>query len=41
MGTYEPQDAKKMTKQETCDALELLLFVTEKRMGVSRFENAT
>ena len=33
MGTYDPQDAKKMTKQEKCDALELLLFVTEKKDG--------
>ena len=31
MGTYGPQDAKKRTKQEKRDALELLLFITKKR----------
>ena len=33
MGTYEPLDATKLTRDETCDALESLLFITEKRDG--------
>ena len=33
MGTYEPLDASKLTREEKRDALESLLFVTEKRDG--------
>ena len=40
MGTYEPLDTAKLTKDEKRDALESLLFITEKGMGVSRAENA-
>ena len=33
MGTYEPLDASKLTRDEKRDALESLLFITEKRDG--------
>ena len=33
MGTYEPLDASKITREEKHDALESLSFVTEKRDG--------
>ena len=33
MGTYEPLDASKLTREDKRDALESLLFVTEKRDG--------
>ena len=33
MGTYEPLDASKLTREEKRDALESLLFITEKRDG--------
>ena len=33
MGTYEPPDGSKLTKDERRDALESLSFVTEKRDG--------
>ena len=33
MGTYEPLDASKLTREEKRDALESLLFITEKKDG--------
>ena len=33
MGTYEPLDASKLTREEKRDALESLLFITEKGGG--------
>ena len=33
MGTYEPLDASKLTRDEKHDALEFLLFIIEKRDG--------
>ena len=33
MGTYEPQDIPKLSKQEKRDALKYLLFITEKKDG--------
>ena len=33
MGTYEPLDTSKLTRDEKRDALESLLFITEKRDG--------
>ena len=33
MGTYEPLDASKLTRDEKRDALESLLFLTKKRDG--------
>ena len=33
MGTYKPLDASKLTRDEKRDALESLLFITEKRDG--------
>ena len=33
MGTYEPLDVSKLTRDEKRDALESLLFITEKRDG--------
>ena len=40
MGTYEPLDASKLTREEKRDALESLLFITEKRTGELKVENA-
>ena len=34
MGTHEPLDASKLTRDEKRDALESLLFITEKRNGL-------
>ena len=39
MGRYEPQDASPLSRQDKRDALESLLFVTEKRMGALKVEN--
>ena len=36
---YEPLDASKLTREEKHDALESLLFITEKRMGELKAEN--
>ena len=36
MGTYESLDASKLTRGEKRDALESLLFITEKRDGLSK-----
>ena len=33
MGTYEPQDASQVSKQDKRDALEYILFITEKKDG--------
>ena len=33
IGMCEPQDTSKLSKQEKCNALESLLFVTEKKDG--------
>ena len=33
MGTYEPLDASKLTREEKRGALEFLLFITEERDG--------
>ena len=33
MGTYEPLDASKLTREDKRDALESLLFITEKKNG--------
>ena len=33
MGTYEPLNVSNLTRDNKCDALELLLFLTEKRDG--------
>ena len=33
MGTYEPLDASKLTREDKRDALESLLFITEKKDG--------